>query len=160
MDTIIAKIQNKDSDEAIYMKAAQILKNGGLVAFPTETVYGLGANALDEMASAKIYAAKRRPSDNPLIVHIADVADLDKLAVGIDDRVKKVAATFWPGPLTMILRKKQCIPDSITGGLDTVAIRMPSHFVAANLIKKSNFYSCTQCKYFWTSKSNKGKACY
>lgn len=140
MDTIIAKIQNKDSDEAIYMKAAQILKNGGLVAFPTETVYGLGANALDEMASAKIYAAKRRPSDNPLIVHIADVADLDKLAVDIDDRVKKTIKAFWPGPLTMILKKNQCIPDSITGGLDTVAIRMPSHFVAANLIKKSKIF--------------------
>ena len=83
---------------------------------------------------------KRRPSDNPLIVHIADVADLDKLAVGIDDRVKKVAVAFWPGPLTMILRKKQCIPDSITGGLDTVAVRMPSHFVAANLIKKSKIF--------------------
>lgn len=140
MDTIIAKIQNKDSDEAIYMKAAQILKSGGLVAFPTETVYGLGANALDETASAKIYAAKRRPSDNPLIVHIADAADLEKLAVGIDERVKKLASVFWPGPLTMILKKKLCVPDSITGGLDTVAIRMPSHFVAANLIKKSNIF--------------------
>lgn len=140
MDTIIAKIQNKDSDEAIYIKAAQILKSGGLVAFPTETVYGLGANALDETASSKIYAAKRRPSDNPLIVHIADIADLEKLAVGIDERVKKVADVFWPGPLTMILKKRQCVPDSITGGLDTVAIRMPSHFVAANLIKKSKIF--------------------
>ena len=140
MDTIIAKIQHNDSDEAIYMKAAQILKNGGLVAFPTETVYGLGANALDETASAKIYAAKGRPSDNPLIVHIADVADLYKLAVGIDERVKRVANAFWSGPLTMILKKNQCVPDSITGGLDTVAIRMPSHFVAANLIKKSGIF--------------------
>lgn len=140
MDTIIAKIQNKDSDEAIYMKAAQILKSGGLVAFPTETVYGLGANALDETASSKIYAAKGRPSDNPLIVHIADTADLEKLAVGVDERVKKVADVFWPGPLTMILKKKPCVPDSITGGLDTVAIRMPSHFVAANLIKKSKIF--------------------
>lgn len=140
MDTIIAKIQNKDSDEAIYMRAAQILKSGGLVAFPTETVYGLGANALDKTASSKIYAAKGRPSDNPLIVHIADIADLEKLAVGIDERIKKVADVFWPGPLTMILKKKQCVPDTITGGLDTVAIRMPSHFVAANLIRKSKIF--------------------
>ncbi len=140
MDTIIAKIQNKDSDEAIYMRAAQILKSGGLVAFPTETVYGLGANALDKTASSKIYAAKGRPSDNPLIVHIADIADLEKLTVGIDERIKKVADVFWPGPLTMILKKKQCVPDTITGGLDTVAIRMPSHFVAANLIRKSKIF--------------------
>ncbi len=140
MDTIIAKIQNKDSDEAIYMRAAQILKSGGLVAFPTETVYGLGANALDKTASSKIYAAKGRPSDNPLIVHIADIADLEKLTVGIDERIKKVADVFWPGPLTRILKKKQCVPDTITGGLDTVAIRMPSHFVAANLIRKSKIF--------------------
>jgi len=140
METIIAKVQGNDSDEAIYKKAAAILQNGGLVAFPTETVYGLGANALDQTASAKIYAAKGRPCDNPLIIHIADLSALDVLAVDLDDRVKTVAAKFWPGPLTMILKKNKCVPDNITGGLDTVAIRMPSHKVAARLIQTSGIY--------------------
>mgnify|MGYP000184648233 CR=1 FL=1 len=109
------------------------LRDGGLVAFPTETVYGLGADALDAKASAKIYAAKGRPSDNPLIVHIADVNALYDLAKEVPDKALVLAEKFWPGPLTMILKKKDKVPDSITGGLGTVAIRMPSHPVAAEL---------------------------
>lgn len=140
MDTVIKKIMHDDSDDEIYEQAAEILKNGGLVAFPTETVYGLGADALDEKASAKIYAAKGRPSDNPLIVHIADKKDLEVLSCDVNDMAVKAAEAFWPGPLTMILKKKDIVPDSITGGLGTVAIRMPSHLVAARLIKTSGVY--------------------
>lgn len=140
MDTVIKKIMHDDSDDEIYEQAAEILKNGGLVAFPTETVYGLGADALDEKASAKIYAAKGRPSDNPLIVHIADKKDLEVLSCDVNDMAVKAAEAFWPGPLTMILKKKDIVPDSITGGLGTVAIRMPSHPVTARLIKTSGVY--------------------
>jgi L-threonylcarbamoyladenylate synthase len=140
METIIEEITNDEAkDRQIYEKAADILKKGGLVAFPTETVYGLGADALDTTASAKIYAAKGRPSDNPLIVHIADIKDLYELAF-VNEKALKLADKFWPGPLTLILKKKEVVPDSITGGLDTVAVRMPSHPVAAELIKKSGVY--------------------
>ena len=140
MDTVIKKIMHDDSDDEIYEQAAEILKNGGLVAFPTETVYGLGADALDEKASAKIYAAKGRPSDNPLIVHIADKKDLEVLSCDVNDMAVKAAEAFWPGPLTMILKKKDIVPDSITGGLGTVAIRMPSHPVVAWVFKTSGVY--------------------
>lgn len=141
MDTIIAEItSDKRQNQKIYEQAADILKNGGLVAFPTETVYGLGGNALDSEASAKIYAAKGRPSDNPLIVHIADVKDLEKLSCNVTEQAKLLAETFWPGPLTMILKKRPLVPMSITGGLETVAIRLPSHPVAAELIKTSGLY--------------------
>lgn len=140
MDTVVERILHSDSDERIYLKASQILRNGGLVAFPTETVYGLGADALDAEASAKIYAAKGRPSDNPLIVHIADMQALYKLSSDVNEQALKAAEAFWPGPLTMILKKKSIVPDSITGGLSTVAVRMPSHPVAARLIKTSGVY--------------------
>ena len=123
MDTIVAKITNDSlTDKKIYEQAGKILREGGLVAFPTETVYGLGADALDEEASAKIYAAKGRPSDNPLIVHIADIEALYKLSCEVPDKALKLADKFWPGPLTMILKKSDIVPDSITGGLGTVAI--------------------------------------
>lgn len=141
MDTIVAKITNDSlTDKKIYEQAGKILREGGLVAFPTETVYGLGADALDEKASAKIYAAKGRPSDNPLIVHIADIEALYKLSCEVPDKALKLADKFWPGPLTMILKKSDIVPDSITGGLGTVAIRMPSHKVAAELIRTSGVY--------------------
>lgn len=152
METIIAKIQHKEGstqeaavniekdNQKIYDMAGQILRDGGLVAFPTETVYGLGADALDSQASAKIYAAKGRPSDNPLIVHIADTKDLYKLSTDVNDNAIKLAEKFWPGPLTMILKKSDIVPETITGGLGTVAIRMPSHPVAARLIKESGVY--------------------
>lgn len=141
METIIIEISgNNEKDEYIYNKATEILKNGGLVAFPTETVYGLGANALDPEASRKVYTAKGRPSDNPLIVHIADISALYDLSEDVNENALKLANKFWPGPLTMILKKKNIVPNEITGGLGTVAIRMPSHLTARNLIAKSGLY--------------------
>lgn len=120
--------------------AAHILKQGGLVAFPTETVYGLGADALNADAAAKIYAAKGRPSDNPLIVHIADVEDVYKLATNVPEQATLLMEAFWPGPLTMILQKRDLVPDGTTGGLKTVAIRMPSHPIALSLIRESGVF--------------------
>ena len=102
MKTIVEKIDRYQMDEQILVKAGEILKQGGLVAFPTETVYGLGANALNEEAAMKTYAAKGRPSDNPLIVHIADVEALDAIVTHVPDKAKKVMNKFWPGPLTLI----------------------------------------------------------
>ena len=140
MNEIVTKVIKTDRnsfDPAQLKEAADCLKRGGLVAFPTETVYGLGANALDATASARIYAAKGRPSDNPLIVHIADVASLEDLARDIPEEAYKLADAFWPGPLTIILNKKPCVPDGTTGGLSTVAIRFPSDEVACALIRES-----------------------
>lgn len=116
-------------------RAAEILRTGGLVAFPTETVYGLGANALDEAAAGKIYAAKGRPSDNPLIAHIADFSDLEPLVAEIPEAARKLMTAFWPGPLTLIFPKSDAVPYGTTGGLDTVAVRMPSDPVAGALIR-------------------------
>ena len=118
-------------------EAAEILKTGGLVAFPTETVYGLGGDALNPEASSKIYAAKGRPSDNPLIVHIADEVDLHKIAKNIPESAYKLMDVFWPGPMTLIFQKREVVPDSTTGGLTTVAVRMPSDNVAFELIRRS-----------------------
>ena len=117
------------------IKGAEIIKNGGLVSFPTETVYGLGANALDEEAARKTYEAKGRPSDNPLIVHIADVEALDTIAENVSDKAKKVIDKFWPGPLTLVFNKTDKVPLGTTGGLETVAVRMPSHSVARAIIE-------------------------
>ena len=116
------------------LEAAEILREGGLVAFPTETVYGLGANALDEAAARKIYEAKGRPSDNPLIAHVADPEDVEALVEYIPENGRKLMEAFWPGPLTMIFPKSPAVPYGTTGGLDTVAIRMPSDPVANRLI--------------------------
>ncbi len=121
------------ADEEL-LPAAEILRNGGLVAFPTETVYGLGANALDASAAERIYAAKGRPSDNPLIVHISCMEELKPLVKDIPPAVGKLAAAFWPGPLTMVMEKADIVPPQTSGGLDTVAVRMPSSPVAARLI--------------------------
>ncbi|MDO5798511.1 MAG: L-threonylcarbamoyladenylate synthase [Eubacteriales bacterium] len=120
--------------EAI-QKAGEILREGGLVAFPTETVYGLGGNALDPKASMKIYAAKGRPSDNPLIVHIADIEDLAKITTEIPEGARILAEKYWPGPLTMILPKADSVPKETTGGLDSVAVRFPSDRIAQELIR-------------------------
>lgn len=117
--------------------AAEVLRSGGLVAFPTETVYGLGANALDENAVKSIYRAKGRPSDNPLIIHISDTTALDDLASSIPAVAPCLVKAFWPGPLTLVFPKSDRIPFIITAGLDTVAIRMPSHPIALALIKKA-----------------------
>lgn len=118
-------------------EASAVIRSGGLVAFPTETVYGLGGDATNPEASRKIYAAKGRPSDNPLIVHIADFSQLRNIVAEVPQEAEKLAETFWPGPLTMILRKNDVIPYETTGGLDTVAIRMPSHPVARAFLQDS-----------------------
>ena len=139
MKTVIADMRT-ELDLSAMQYAGEIIKAGGLVAFPTETVYGLGANALDAQASAKIYAAKGRPSDNPLIVHIAEVDDLYKIAEEVPEKARILAEKFWPGPLTMIFRKKAVVPDGTTGGLDTVAVRMPDHKIARELIRAGGGY--------------------
>ena len=117
-----------------YSLAAEILRNGGLVAFPTETVYGLGANALDRKAVLSIFAAKGRPADNPLIVHIHDRDQLEPFC-SVPDRAVPLMDAFWPGPLTILCRKKPSIPDEVTAGLPTVAVRMPSHPVARTMLQ-------------------------
>lgn len=136
METKVVKISDKKyvRDEEL-LEAAHIIQNGGLVAFPTETVYGLGANALDEEAAKKIYAAKGRPSDNPLIAHISCMEELPAIVKEIPEAGRKLAEKYWPGPLTMIFPKKDVVPYGTTGGLDTVAVRMPSDPVANRLIK-------------------------
>lgn len=115
--------------------AAQIIKDGGLVAFPTETVYGLGANALNPTAVAKIFIEKERPSFDPLIVHIANVSDIKRLTKSDDERVYRLAEKFWPGPLTIVLPKNEIIPEIVTSGLPTVGLRMPNNEIALELIK-------------------------
>ena len=140
MNTKVVRIREEEKTrEALeknpgLLEAAEILRNGGLVAFPTETVYGLGANALNEEAAKKIYAAKGRPSDNPLIAHISCMEELPAIVKEIPEAGRKLAEKYWPGPLTMIFPKKDIVPYGTTGGLDTVAVRMPSDPVANCLI--------------------------
>ena len=136
MTTILEKITdpNDPSSRLAIERAAGIIKNGGLAVFPTETVYGLGGSALDDGAARKIYAAKGRPSDNPLIIHIARPEDAEAYCY-TNEYFYRLAAAFMPGPLTVILPKKDIIPFSVTGGLDTVAVRCPSHPVARALIE-------------------------
>ncbi len=116
-------------------EAAELIKNGDIVVFPTETVYGLGANAFDGNAVRKIFEAKGRPMDNPLIAHIADISWIDKLAVDVSDSAKAVIKAFMPGPITVILKRSKAVPDEVTAGLDTVGIRFPKHNVARQFIK-------------------------
>lgn len=133
MKTEHIKIERIEQQTAELCHAAEILQRGGLVVFPTETVYGLGGNALDAEAAGKIYTAKGRPSDNPLIIHIAEPTDAEHYAE-TNALYHRLAKAFMPGPLTVILPKKDCIPYSVTGGLDSVAVRCPSHPVAHRLI--------------------------
>lgn len=137
METKIRRVDPGHIEQHIIEEAGQLIAAGELVAFPTETVYGLGGDAMSPMASGKIYAAKGRPSDNPLIVHIADFADMERVAARIPEQAKKLADAFWPGPLTMIVKKNGAVPKETTGGMDTVAVRMPDHPVARGLIKAS-----------------------
>lgn len=137
MKTVIERISKTDSDERIIQKAAEIIRSGGLVAFPTETVYGLGADALASDAALKIYEAKGRPSNNPLIIHVANAEDAEKYAY-TSELYYKLTTAFSPGPLTVIMPKKDIIPDTVTGGLDTVAVRIPSNETARALIKCAN----------------------
>lgn len=123
--------------EANLIRAAEIIRQGGLVAFPTETVYGLGANALDAQAAARIFEAKQRPSFDPLIVHVADPAMLAQVVREIPARAQELMSRFWPGPLTLVLPKSDAVPGIVTSGLPTVAVRMPGHPVALELIRRA-----------------------
>ena len=136
MNTEIIRITDFSAQDADLSRAADVIRAGGLVAFPTETVYGLGGNATDDGAAKKIYAAKGRPSDNPLIIHIANPDDADRYAV-VNDTYRRLAKAFMPGPLTVILPRREIIPRSVTGGLDSVAVRCPSHPAAHRLIELS-----------------------
>ncbi len=127
-------------DMELIREAGKIIRDGGLVAFPTETVYGLGGDALNPLSSRKIYAAKGRPSDNPLIVHIADQQALSSIVGEIPGNAWKLAERFWPGPLTMILHKSDRVPRETTGGLDTVAVRMPANRIAQEMIRAAGGY--------------------
>ncbi len=140
METKIITIQQDKSDVALLREAGSIIRSGGLVAFPTETVYGLGGDALNKDSSRKIYEAKGRPSDNPLIVHICRIDDIYEIVSEVSEEAIRIADAFWPGPLTMILPKSEKVPYETTGGLDTVAVRMPSHPVAQKLIEYSGGY--------------------
>lgn len=126
------------ADDLGVRRGAEVLRAGGLVAFPTETVYGLGADALSGSAVARIFEAKERPRGNPLIVHLADVAALESVAARVPSRARDAAARFWPGPLTLVLPRASAVPLITTGGLDTVAARVPSHPVARALIEASD----------------------
>ena len=137
METFVSYYDINKPDQTIIEKAANILKQGGLVAFPTETVYGLGANGLDAVACKRIYEAKGRPSDNPLILHIADFEDLNRIVAYVPEEAKVVMEKFWPGPITLVFPKAECVPKEITGGFDTVAVRFPSNEIARSIIRAS-----------------------
>src|SRR5512137_2047426 len=133
--TFVVKVSPKAPQKKLILTAAEVLRRGGLVAFPTETVYGLGADALNADAVKQIFVAKGRPLDNPIIVHIASVADLKALTSHVPERASLLIDRFWPGPLTLILQKSPDVPDDVTGGLGTVAVRMPQNKIALALIK-------------------------
>ncbi|MBR5827199.1 MAG: threonylcarbamoyl-AMP synthase [Clostridia bacterium] len=135
METKIYKVSSADS--TLIKEAADILRNGGIVAIPTETVYGLAGNALDGTVTEKIYKAKGRPSDNPLIVHISEYSQWAPLVKEIPESAKALADAFWPGPLTVILPKSELIPEGVSGGLSTVAVRMPSDEIARKIITEA-----------------------
>lgn len=137
METVIEKLTSSPKDDAVFESAAQIIRRGGLVAFPTETVYGLGADGFQEEAVAGIFRAKERPSDNPLILHIADRQGLGRITDKVTEKAEKLMDAFWPGPLTLIFEKKKEVLYCTTGGLDTVSVRMPSHPAARELIRRS-----------------------
>ena len=140
METIVSRIKHTTEDEKSILQAGEIIKRGGLVAFPTETVYGLGGDALNPDSSRKIYAAKGRPSDNPLIIHICRLEDIDRIVSEFPLKAKKLAAEFWPGPLTMVLPKSDAVPGETTGGLNTVAVRMPVDPIALSFIEAAGGY--------------------
>ena len=155
MQTKILKINSADIDTASMQEAAALIRAGELVAFPTETVYGLGADALRPEASGKIYQAKGRPSDNPLIVHIADFRQLARIAGELPRQAKILSDAFWPGPLTMIVWKNESVPFETTGGLNTVAVRMPKSSGGASADRGKRLSDrCAKRKYFRKTKSD------
>jgi len=125
------------ADRAAVVKAASILKSGGLVAFPTETVYGLGASALNPQSVARVFEVKKRPSFDPFIVHIADPSDVEHLCRDISTKAFELMDKFWPGPLTLVLPKSNIVPDIVSAGNETLAVRMPSHPTALEIIRES-----------------------
>ena len=135
--TRILKINQVNPEIELIREAARTIKDGGTVAFPTETVYGIGADALNGSACAKIFEAKGRPQDNPLIIHIARMEDLEQVTLAASERIKNAAKILWPGPVTFILYKGYGIPNEASAGLDTVAVRMPAHPIALRLIEQS-----------------------
>lgn len=135
MKTQCLLVDRTNPNQAVLAEAAHILTQGGLVAFPTETVYGLGANGLDKAAVARIFQAKGRPADNPLILHIASTADVSKLVKNIPANARVLMDTYWPGPLTLVLERQHHIPDAVTAGLGTVAVRLPDSLIARELIR-------------------------
>lgn len=137
METKLIDVRDLNKAKTQLKYAGSVLRAGGLVAFPTETVYGLGGDALNPNASADIYKAKGRPSDNPLIVHIADRTELELLTDRVSEKAEKLMTAFWPGPLTLIFQKKNGVPETTTGGLPTVAVRMPDHPAALALIREA-----------------------
>ncbi|MCR5347801.1 MAG: threonylcarbamoyl-AMP synthase [Fretibacterium sp.] len=134
MKTLRLELDPWNPDPSVLENAAEVIRRGGLVAFPTETVYGLGANALAPEAVRKIYAAKGRPPDNPLILHLSRPEQAEEL-VYVDERARRLMSAFWPGPLTLVLKARDCIPSVTRGGLDTAALRMPDHPIAGALIE-------------------------
>ena len=140
MKTKLIRMDEQHIDADLIKEAGDVIRAGGLVAFPTETVYGLGGDALNPLSSEKIYCAKGRPSDNPLIIHIADMEALEAIVRKIPESAVKLAELFWPGPLTMIFYKSDIVPYETTGGLNTVAVRMPVHRVARELIRTAGGY--------------------
>ncbi|TLX86966.1 MAG: threonylcarbamoyl-AMP synthase [Thaumarchaeota archaeon] len=137
--TEIIRVNARKPSYAIIRKAANLIRKGEVIAFPTETVYGLGGNALDPSSVSKIYKIKGRPSDNPLIVHIADIKTFSTLVSEIPPDASRIISKFWPGPITLVLKKSRILPEITTGGLNTVAVRMPKNNVALELIKESRF---------------------
>lgn len=137
MSCDVLTVEPIDPDTGAITRAARVITAGGLVAFPTETVYGLGANALDANAVVRIFTAKGRPAVNPIIVHVASVEDAKKLVTSWPDFAEALAARFWPGPLTLVLPKRECVPDIVTAGGPTVALRVPAHPVALALLRAS-----------------------
>jgi L-threonylcarbamoyladenylate synthase len=135
--TLILKVDSKKPETEKIRIAANVIRKGGIVAFPTETVYGLGADALNPEAVAKVFKAKRRPADNPIIVHVANKEDVYRLARNVPEAAERLMTQFWPGPLTLILNRSEVVPDITVVGLDTIAIRMPSSRVALALIRES-----------------------
>lgn len=127
METALYDLNQDDVAQSI-ARCGQIIRDGGTVVFPTETVYGLGANAFDPAAVAKIFEAKGRPADNPLIVHIADWDQISELVAEVPEKARQLAAAYWPGPMTMIMRRSAAVPDAVTAGLETVGIRFHSYY--------------------------------
>ena len=137
---VIKAFGDEEKDRELMQMAGDIIREGGLVAIPTETVYGLAGDALNKESSKKIYSAKGRPSDNPLIVHIADMEALSRIVLELPEKAKALAAKYWPGPLTMVFKKTGLVPYETTGGLDSVAVRMPVNEIAREFIKSSGGY--------------------